>query len=318
MPEVIKKAFLLALLPVIELVFLRVYLHSFLNLRIGFPGMTDYDFFIPGPVAFLLLVYSLESGKSSRLKIQKNILLTNLLLLALCVLNGHLYSSVSSFSSFLWRSSFFVLLIGLVASGFGSFISFSYYFKNPNRISIIPATLIAFIFPIYMLLFQKVWGSFSFFTSTGVEKLTRLLFGNAVEISLSPSRYLILDHELLKVRIGQGCIGGDGVLLFTFVTLMLMILFRKSVTRFQWFLVFLSGLVVMYLVNLVRIIFLFVLGIALMKTFESERAMLIFKLTAHTHLGWILYLTSIASYFSLLFSFSKLQIPFSLTRVASD
>lgn len=301
--RVIVKACALMLLPIAELIVLRWYLHSFLNLRIGFNGTTDYDYFLPGPLAFFLLIYSLEKGQTSQnlgLQVQPRYLFANVSCFVLFLLLNHFYQPLQIAAPNIFSVFWLGLLVGTVCTALVCFSPLSYFSRNPNRIALVPAVLIAFLLPLYMTSFSSIWKFFSAFTYGGVEWIVQATMENAAQTSLDAENYLILSHPTLALRIGQGCIGLEGLLLFSLVTLTLFLVERWMFTARQWVLIYASGLIYMYGVNLFRIVLLFLSGIALREHLGLKLGTQLFLTVAHAHVGWILYFIAIGFYFFVL------------------
>ena len=53
---------LILTVPVTQFLLLRIYLHSWLGMRIGYLHITDYDWVCPSVLAFLLLMFGLEQS----------------------------------------------------------------------------------------------------------------------------------------------------------------------------------------------------------------------------------------------------------------
>lgn len=299
---VLKKTCILFFIPFIELIALRIYLHHFLKLRIGFIGMTDFDFLLPLPIASFFLVYAWEGGKKGSLPFREKKNFSNLFFVFCFLLLNHSYAEILNFSPFFLKLVWHGLLLAVFLSALCIFLPFSYYNQQSKRWMWVPFVLIASVFPLSMNFFSFLWPAFSFFTYQCVKFFVGLFFGQSVAISLSPSNYLVMEHAFLKVRIGQGCIGLDGIFLFTFVCLLFFCLRRKAFSGLQWGMIYLLGILGMCLMNIFRILFLFSTGISLYRNLGSEAGRVIFTTLAHTHVGWILYLSALVTYFSVLFA----------------
>ena len=185
---------------------------------------------------------------------------------------------------------------------------------------VIPTTLIAFLFPLYMNFFEFLWKALSPFVYSGVWRVCRLLFADTIEIAFDSAHYLILKHALLRVRIGQGCLGLDGMFLFTFAMLIAGCLWKGRYSKRQWGFFFVSGLIGMYFVALARIVLLFLIGISLRYFLGHSTGLILFKTIAHTHLGWVMYGAAIFGYLKLIPSvntfYARLRVGFRKTKVA--
>jgi exosortase/archaeosortase family protein len=285
----------LLVLPLVELIFFRFYLHSFLGLRIGFPGMTDYDFFLPGPTGFFLLMHCLHQGKQVTLRFDKKIFLIHICFLFGFLTFNHFLKMQGGFASGFFAIYWTGLFFGMVGSAFCLFVQPSYYLLNPNRWAFLPTLLLVFSFPIYLRLFRFAWQASSFAIYYGIQVFSGL-FSLGFSVHHTASHYIVLEHPALKARIGQGCAGLDGMFLFTFTFILLATVNFKKFSGKQWIFVYCLGMVGMYFINLLRILLLFTIGVALVQWLGSRWGIDVFKTIAHAHLGWLLYLFSIATY----------------------
>ncbi len=297
----LKKAFLILFIPAIQLLALRLYLHYGLKLRIGFRGTTDYDYILPVPTAFLLFVYCLDTAKPLVLKLQPRVLTFNLISVSLFLILNHFISTMPphlAFPSAAWGT----LLAAVILSSLCLWVSPQTYFRNPNFSTVLPALLIAFLFPVYMNSFEEIFRVFSLATTFMVKTIFTVFFRQSVDVSYSiTDKVLSLKHSLLHLQIGKGCAGMESAFLFTFVYLAFLTVHHKILGVKKWILFYGVGIAMMFFTNIVRIVLLFWSGVGLRSWLSFEVATSIFKAIAHTHLGWVLYGVTGILYFRYLY-----------------
>jgi len=291
------KASVVLLLPVTLLVLLRLFLHQVLGLRIGFTYVTDFDFLLPAPLAFYILMYVLERGEPLRLKLQTVPLAIVCIAVGVFLSLNINFEGVSHLAPWAFTSLWFLSLTTIVVASLCACVPPAYYYRNPNRYVFLPCTLIALSVAIHTRFITAPWSPFATMTSHTVGYFFSSAFGKAVQISFTAEDALKVIHPKLSVRIGQGCGGMEGFSFFSLLFLIYYSLRRNYSTKLQWTLFYLTGVIGMYFVNVARIISLFVSGILLRQHLGLEMGTDIFRALFHTHLGWVFFSLWSAAYF---------------------
>jgi exosortase/archaeosortase family protein len=291
------KTILFLLLPVAELVCLRLYLHQGLGLRIGFPGFTDYELIFPAPLGFLAFVMALEQAEKIKIEFQSRILaIHSVLLLAFILVNQFYESGFSSFGG-LWSVAWWTLLISLVLSAFFVWTSPKRILTNPHFWSIGPSLLMVFSLVLYMKFGAPLW-------EVAVKKLewafrTVLHFSGNEIIKVSAMRkYLRLHHPLQTVFVGQGCGGFDGILFFCSAFSIFAPLNWALLKKRTWFFALLTGVGFFTVLNLLRVLSIFTLAILANQLLGKEMGRSLVLGMFHTHAGYLIYAFGVILFFS--------------------
>lgn len=292
----LRKGLAILLLPLVELVSLRLFLHYVWGLRFGFANTTDYDYLLPAPLALLLLVQVLESGNVLKLRLQRATLAANLLLVAAFLWVNSRYETLSALSASSTVVVWFALLIGIVLTSLCVWLSPLDYIKNPHRIAVLPTMLIASSLYFYMNGFRWFWNTLGNSTAHAMHFIFNTIPFSNVTAVFTPEDAVRIDHPALSVRIGIGCGGGDAFFYFTLAFLVVALIYFPAVRLRGWFLSYVGGVSFMYLLNLVRIIVLFYCGIGLRQNLGISLGTDLFRLLFHVHLGWLLYSVGIFFY----------------------
>lgn len=129
--------------PCIQFLSLRYWLHSILGLRIGYVGMTDYDFVPPSLIAFFVLLHCLEEEQPLQLRFNKIGAAVNFLLVSLFIV----WSSFLGESLEIKSGAPFLVWLGLafatISSGLFFWVRPAYFIFHPLRFLMGPAFLIA-------------------------------------------------------------------------------------------------------------------------------------------------------------------------------
>jgi len=265
-------------------------------MRFGFANTTDYDFLIPAPLAFLLLVNSLEMGARLNLRFNPRGLTATLAgVFFFLVLNIH-YETVSAWSPLFFTVVWFSLITAIAVSSFCLWLRPRDYLSNPNHLALIPCVLIGSSFYFYANHFRWLWNLLGGATAGFLHAMFSFLNISSVTTAYTAEEALRIDHALLSLRIGKGCGGGDAFFYFTLTFLLVSLLFWSGERLFRWFGVFLGGVALMFLLNVVRIVLLFIGGIWLRDYFGHELGTGLFKSIFHLHIGWFLYTVGIFGY----------------------
>ncbi|NBX83701.1 exosortase/archaeosortase family protein, partial [bacterium] len=292
MSTLLVQSAMLLVIPVTEALFLRWLLHSALGLRIGFVGFTDSDFIFPMPLSFLFCFWTMNQARQFRFKLNTAMLLFNLALLSSFVgLNTVFYLRGSNPSGFWMMGLWWLLFVGIVASALLIWIGFWQFLTHPSRRSVVPALLVGF-----SIVVTQNWGGMLW------PLISRMLEGSLEPLLpfklLRSSSHLILVHPALTLRIGLGCSGLDGLLFYMATFLLVWPLGGTYfLTKWRWAKVFVIGLVLQYILNLLRISLLFGLGIGLVRLFGVQQGTSILMNFFHVHLGYVLYASVLIPYF---------------------
>jgi exosortase/archaeosortase family protein len=299
--SIFKKSAYVLFLPAVELISLRLYLHHVLRLKIGFPGTTDFDYIIPVPVAVFVLLYALDRAEPLFLKLQKKVLGLNILFFALFTLLNHsLIGSTGPFPSIFWGG----LLFFLTGSALLVLMDPFYLLRNKNKLVLFPSLLIAFLIPLYMKVLEGRGDIYKIGTYRVLKKIFGIFFHSFATVKWSEGAYPQILNPILILTIGRGCIGTESALLFTLLFAIFFGFNPHLFSKRKMFCFYLGGLVLMFFVNQLRIVTLFWTGVALRSYLDFKTATAIFKLIAHTHVGWVFYLTATLAYFLLLFVYA--------------
>lgn len=290
----IGKSFFLLLLPVFEVFFLRVYLHQVLKVHLEWAYVTDFDFIVPGPVAFTIYVLVLSRKCKPQLQLQEKVLGANLIAVGTFLVINHYFDRLSLINThvyiLVWIFNFFLIVV----TAFSSFISPKFYLKNENRYLFLPILLILFCPLFARRALLPIWPTFSLATGTGVCALLQTVLGDTVQClqatQLEPR--LIIRHTDQAVSIGRKGAGLDTFFLFGYFVLILASLKPKLFKWWRWGVFFSSGIFLGFLLNFFRIASFFYLSIILKGILGEETSIDIFVNLFHLHFGWVFYLVS--------------------------
>lgn len=180
----------------------------------------------------------------------------------------------------------------LIISVFG--MKFSKYFikKFKKEIGI---SIIIFILALFFIIeFQKLWSYFSFFVAKGVYYLLNLT--SQATLSFSNNTPVISLNNFI-VNIGKPCSGIDSMLMFIFLYVFIAGYDWKILNKKKAMMVFIPGVISVFLLNIIRIYLLLVIG-----AFISSKFALGFF---HTNASMILFLGYFALFWGLLYKWMK-------------
>jgi exosortase/archaeosortase family protein len=292
----IKRGLLVLIWPAFQLLGLRLILRFGFGLSYGFQGITDYDFLLPAPIGFLILMQVLDSKKIEPLTLQKKALILNLTATALFLLLNASHPWFYEKSPIDFVSLWFFLLGTIFLSSFCLFLSPQFYLRNPNRFAFLPCLLIATSLYFHRIALHHEWKWIGAFTSHSVHAFFRMIPFSQASSTFSATQELALEHPAFSARISEGCGGLDSLFLFSLVYFIVVLTREMESKPLRTSLIYLLGLVFMYVLNIVRIASLFFLGVLLVKVFPRPIGVSIFKLVFHAHLGWFLYCFGIYFY----------------------
>jgi len=284
------------LLPVIELGFLRYYLHSVLELRIGFPGFTDYELLLPAPLGFFAFIWALEEGNSLKLRFSTPFLLANILFTgAFLALNHYSVDLLISLGRAYWWAWTSLLLL-TAGSGFGVLLSPKQLFSNPHKWALIPSLVMVFSLVAYMKYGAALWSVAVVWLHKAASSVLALVGNDVISLQYN-SRVMRIHHPILTVYLGQGCGGFDGYLFFLSAFMIFAPIRWAMLKRRSWILFGVLGVMLFAFLNGVRVVALFSLAVIAGQQWGREAAYQVVMGVFHTHLGYLLYATGIYAYF---------------------
>ena len=251
--------------------------------------------FLFGIVTFVILSYK-KLEKIKKFKFQKHqILFAFLALLSLIgfyIFKYLINRNVDFFlqSPILWGivkiliTLVFIIFTGMAVFGF----PFIRYFLKNYRKEIGYFVIFTMGFFFLMLLVQNAWSYFSSSISEILYRIFSLFFDNVTykpfvsSFTMSEGGGPLLGINNFTALIGKPCSGIDSLLLFTSVFTLLMVLDYKRVYKVRAAIAFVIGAIGMFIVNLVRILLLFIVGAYI----DPKLAIGLF----HTNIGWILFI----------------------------
>lgn len=296
------KAFKLLSLPILELVFLRLFLKHVLSLRLGFPGFTDNELFLPAPLGFFAFFLALENGGSplSFLFSRKKLLLHFCFLILFLGLSAFLKMSFSTTAVVAWWG-----LLGLVIlSAFLLFIDTKALLKNKALWSLFPSLLMVFSLVIFFKWGGALFENTIFIWAKSLKAVFSFLGIDTVKV-YTFSKLVQINHPLWAIHIGRGCSGFDGILFFVGAFGIFCPLFYHHFKASTWGIFLGLGVFLFSFLNFFRIVFLFSLGLFFMQFFPKEEAIKLTLTLFHAHLGYLLYAMGAFSYFKLILFLSS-------------
>lgn len=305
----------LALLPVGEFFLLRFFQHELLKLKVGWGWIgTEYNLFLPLSIAFLGCTFLFQSEKNISFSFQKKwgawhlLFLSLFLLYSLLAASGEFPLSAFSLHRIIWIGLAFIALL----TGFFVFVSPQFYFRNPFSFTL-PLWILA---GFSLVLYQNSLSLFSPFlipyTAQLSHSVIEFLLGRAIEFAPWKESFFLFRVEQFKVLLGAGCAGFDSLYFFTACFVLFGMLHRESLRIWDAIPLFLMGIGMVFIVNVLRISVLFVTGVALTHLLPLETVNWITLHVFHLHLGWLLSTAAISGYFiscSYLIAYRPIAMP---------
>lgn len=291
------KALLLLALPAIEFLFLRLLLKYGLGLKFGWRYLTDFDLFVPVPMATTLVLLVLDRFRPVKLCWNWGMLAFNLsLVLGFVVFNLAFdrFAALSPFSTILvWTT----LISAIFITALSSRVKVKELLPNPNRWVFLPGLLIATASIYPTMLLTKFWPFFSGWAAQGSCALLGGFFSDVdCFVTAIHGPRMIIRHSALTIAVGQGCGGLEGFFLFAYLMLVLWLVVPQWFLNRQWIALFLLGAPLIYALNVARIALFFAFGVTSKAIIGSQLSVDIMLTLFHTHSGWIIFFTGIVAY----------------------
>jgi exosortase/archaeosortase family protein len=292
-PTSLSKALLLLTAPMVEFLTSRILLREVWGVRIGYVGMTDYDFALPGLISFILLVGALDKRQPLNLAFRARGAVTNLVFLILFLLLSYRYFSLKTLFPITTPLVWLIVGIGVMVSAIFVFISPSQVTRHPLRTLCFPALICASSTILAKNFLSSLWAPATKLTGEVVCALIQP-FSNDLSCvadtyvhSLGP--YHMMAHPLHTVMIGVGCGGLEGVFFFVFSATLIWISYSERFTVFSGIFFIALGALGMYVTNMLRIAIYFTVSILITQWIDSRAGLASIRFLFHASLGWMLY-----------------------------
>jgi exosortase/archaeosortase family protein len=301
------KALVLILLPCLEYLALRYYLHSILNLHIGWnAALTDFNLLIPVPLAFTVFIILLDRSEKLTLSVKIPETIFHVSALATFLLVNQCYVWLLSRFGLIFQIFWWGGALAVFTSSVGLWGGVKYYWKNPNRSSLLICLMIAFTSVLTGLFIEYPWKSI-------VEPLARLIcgalhpfLGSSIQCGVQWGNQLLLVHPAFATRIASACGGFDGYVLMYVVLALVSTLAARALVWWEYLTFGILGFLMMTVLNVVRIAALFFIGLTLVQRQGWESGSRIFEIAFHANLGWILYTVGLYQFGRLILAWKDL------------
>lgn len=275
-----------------QLVFLRVVLKYVLGVSIGWHGMTDYDLFIPGGVAFFCYFKLLQRSQPIPWNFARKRARNHLVSIFFFLLISVIFSKFALSTNYLLKFTWFSLLVLLMFSAVQVFIPLSFLYRNKNKWVLLPCLLIAFSTVIYQNSWEFLWPFFGQMTSGVLCKIFPELFLHG-RCEFMADKTIILLTKHFRADLSPGCLGIDGQFL-NFASCFLFFLVDSEPCGshflfFRWIL----GAIGVFILNIFRILIFVSVALVTLRTHWASWGARFFLDSFHMHLGWVLYLVFI-------------------------
>lgn len=303
-----------AVVPLLEFTGLRVFFHSGLKLKIGYMGMTDYDWVLPTVISFFLFMFCIERTKKAELKFNRNAAILNGLFVAgLCLLSTQ-YNLLFSEFGLSFKAIWLVLAVLTLLSACFLWVGPAHFLTHPDRRLLIPFFLLAGSKLISRHLFAFLWQPVLEHTGLHVYRLLKILFVNVnhkIFISALGDTFVHVSHPIYTVAIGSGCSGMEGISFGLFALLIFFFFEFRRFNALQWLFLAAGIAAWMYLLNVLRITVFFVISLMTLSSWGHDTGIKTALSLFHNSVGWILYTAGLFMYYKLVYSsvFARLNHP---------
>ena len=312
---ILKRFILFFIIPYLELVLLRfmvsrsaIYEHLILLFS---PGLIFYAL-IPFATAFVVFVMLLDKkGSPLPVLFHKKVAVANAIFFLVFLIAGlnlgflhHLMGK--KWLSFIW-SDLGILTFG---SSLLIFLDLEVLFQQIKRYpwEALFSVFAGGLFYLFDLSIHYIWPFLSSAVTMIVYQLLRLL---GFDMFMGADQYTI-SHPLFSARVAAACSGLEGIFLFIFLFSLIVIVDWGSYSVRKALLIYLLGILYMFLLNVLRVMVFFAAAIWATKQWGEGQASQLFVWFFHANVGWIFYLIGIALFFSILFRFMQKQKPLTL------
>lgn len=296
-------ALLILSLPLAEFLVFRVLLHSVLGVRIGWgPLMVDADLAVPLVPAFLIYFYTLSEKQLPSVSVQRKILSLNLALFVIFLVANLFYNRLLVHLGIRFQAVWWGIALGLLGSASFVWVAPKFYLTHSNRLMVVSCAVMALSIILAKHLFESTWTSIAHAIATYSCPKIQMILSEPVlcRVMVRPSgeHVLRMTGQSVRAFIGHGCGGLDGLVFFLNLSIVLWIHYRETLCPIRWVAASSLGLgLIFFLINPLRIGFLYIVAVEMDRHFPSGYAQTIFQWVFHAHAGWLFYLLFGAAFY---------------------
>jgi exosortase/archaeosortase family protein len=284
---------------VVETFVLRFLFHSVLGSNLLSLGIHATDFYVPFFLGLGCLLVAVGRTAPLRLAPQKIWATVNVILLTITWLVLQLSSNsklpVPLQEGFLGMA--LLLACGAMATSLVLWLPPSLIrlavAKSPRMfIGMLLGTILLYSYP---WLLARVWTPLSEWTAYCTWRLLQLSGSDVMKVQ-SDGNITIL-HRRFYASINMGCSGLDGIFFFLYSYILWTVIDRAKPSSVVVVVSIVTGCLMMFLLNVVRITAFFALAVALQKNLGVTRSTDLIMWLFHANVGWILYLAAVWLFF---------------------
>ena len=292
--------------PVSLFIVLRLFVR-WIGVKLGFTFGTDYDFVPQVFVAFSLLFATLWKPGAFPLSLQRNVLRWNIVLTITFVVTTILFRNHVSYSHILFITFWFFLAVAAIGSSFFLFVPPTFFLARSKAALIFAAVLVGVSGFFSKSVLDPLWDPLARSTGLVTQGALKQFFPSlSYQFVQSPKpggvdNYVVITHPRFSMSIGRGCGGLEGICLFVFIFAFFLLANRHRFKRNQWLLLFCSGVLYMYVLNLLRLSFFFIVCVWAVLLWGASAGFLTAVAFFHNSIGWCLYGLGLWLYFTVAF-----------------
>ncbi len=289
----VKTSAWLLLLPLSEFILLRFLVRSVFELRIGYVGMTDYDFVFPSLIAFFVMIFSMNAEEIVKTSFNKVGLLVNQFLLISFLAANVWYADFRAAFPVFFPIAWYALAIATVLSGITVFISPRAFFAHPKSGLLWPALLVGSSTVLCKNFLTGTWLPATRLTGKMVCGVLSPLISNisceADWVDPGGGLYQVIYHPLHTISIGIGCGGMEGVYFFIFAATLILMARGDLFGLFRGASFLVIGALAIYLLNTARICLYALAVLVVGHYWGNGPSVAAVSVLFHNSLGWVLY-----------------------------
>lgn len=287
-------------IPIAQLLLLRIFFRSVLDVSVGWLWFTDFDLVVPGVIAFAVLRLALDLKKVEPLSFQSTAGNLNTILTAVLILLTAAKSALTAWVGFWpWYSLWFLVAVPMGLASMSLFVDPRTYFRRENLWLLLPCGALAtsmILINNFDSWIKPTWHYVGPLIAASTFHFLQLFWGDSVNAYFS-FKHLMIHHDSSSILIGARCGGFDALSFFLILFSMFYMVRRQSFSVGSWIAFVGLGLVMMYFANVVRIASIFSVAIWLGEFGIRPATRTWFVYSFHGHVGWVLYLTLAGAYF---------------------
>lgn len=299
MTQIFSQYLLVVIAPLLEVYGLHRAVHAAYGPNNTALGIHATDFYIPLGLGSLIVFAILQKKSPLTILLRRNVLVFNLVLFFFSLSQFYYHTAFSGIIRAAEVRTFCQLFFSV-----GTLFSSAFLFISPaeviQKIRLYPVRFLTgqiavFCLFIYPHVLEFFWMPLAKATAIGAALALKGV-GVKTETFVRQGIFQVWNPNFSASMV-MGCSGLEGIFFFIFVALLMQMMSPSLFKRVSLFWVYLSGISLMFILNVFRLFSFFLIALYLERHLAPQEGRQFYEWVVHANIGWVLYFSALFFFF---------------------